>query len=284
MRLLVGNALPAHAMYGKKEIETDTARTFFFEMLCIGGLGFAMFWLLKAERARVRVTPPSVSDTLDLMKKLVSEPVMKLLCVLSAYSGLILSFWSGKYFTVISGHNESDGDALTLPGSFTPGAVAIAGMFVAFGEIAGGILYGRVADKYGRRIVASASGICHAIAIVVVNLVVYYGLRLDDDASLRLMLLAGFLLGFGDSGVSTLMYGLVGERYPGRNESTPAFAIVKFAQSLAASIAFMYAGAIPMSAQCAILLISLSLGVASVYALECNRAKRGARRVALSSK
>ena len=87
--------------------------------------------------------------------------------------------------------------------------------------------------------------------------------------STSICLFAGLLLGLGDSGISTLMYALVGEKYPGSNEeSTSAFAAVKLAQSLAASVAFLYSAYLPLYFQICILLLSLTCAMVSVIRLD----------------
>eukprot|EP00939_MAST-03C_sp_MAST-3C-sp1_P000569 g569.t1 len=281
MRLIIGNAFAYHALADVKvgEIQVSSARTFFFEMMCLGSIGVAIFFFLKDTGGDAGVSDGCghLSASLRKMQSLVATSPMRLLCLISIYSGLVLTFWSGKFFSIVSGHNESDQDT-SLPASFRPAAVAVAGTVVAIGEIVGGIMLGRLADSRGRGSVVALMGVSHFLAFALVHAVVYREqsgtINDDEDSSdwttstpMHMMLVAALLLGFGDAAVSTLMYGLVGERYPGKNESAPAFAVVKLAQSIAAAIAFLYAAEFPLYVQLLILLVSMVLSIACVQRL-----------------
>ena len=270
-RLVVGNMIALSTMSGKRTVDVSTAKTFFACMLALGAFSVLFFLALKGESKK---TPShhrhhsSVFSVIENMRRLFMTRDMKLLCIASAYSGLILTFWSGKYFTILSGHIEPETN-IDLPSSFTPSLVAIGGICVALGEVVGGLVCGRVADSMGRTFVAMATFVVHFVAMGTIAYVVYT--TLENEVSNSLSLFAGLLLGLGDSGISTLMYALVGEKYPGSNdESTSGFAAVKLAQSLAASVAFLYSAHLPLYVQICILLFSLSCGVYSVIRLDRN--------------
>lgn len=84
--------------------------------------------------------------------------------------------------------------------------------------------------------------------------------------SLILALLCSFLLGLGDSCFNTQIYSLIGSVY--KEDSSPAFAIFKFIQSLATSMAFFYSNYIGLDMHVYILAASATIGTLAFFAVE----------------
>ena len=186
-----------------------------------------------------------------------------------------------------------DADRAHLPDAFRPSAVAVAGTCVAVGEIAGGLVFGRLADRYGRKRTVRLASALHGGAIALVGGVLLTSTVLEQgpavlgggggrggrgsasgavlasgaEQAYHFMLAAGGLLGMGDAAFSTAMYSLIGDRYKGPATVT-AFACFKFAQSFAAAAAFLYSAVLPLSTQLAILLVTLAAAVAGVCAVD----------------
>lgn len=267
MRLFVGNAIAYVTMSGEESgpVTPATARSFFFGMVVLGCMATVLFCSLPRS-VRTKTTAPSIRTTVRLMYEMMHTERMSLLAVASAYTGLLLTFWSGKYFTMVSGHMEPDD--IALPDTFSHTLVAVAGIAVGAGEVLGGVGFGRVADKYGRTYVAALTFAANMVAMILVSTVVY-SLKESGNDRATLMLIAGFCLGLCDSGISTLMYALVAESYVGDEERTvSAFAIVKLTQSLACAAAFLCAGKISLSTQIFVLVVAACIGCACVVRVD----------------
>lgn len=82
--------------------------------------------------------------------------------------------------------------------------------------------------------------------------------------SVPLALLASFLLGLGDSCFNTQLYSYLSTIYS--NDSASAFALFKFVQSIATSIAFIYSDLVGLSIH-VLLLTTLSVVATSTFCL-----------------
>ncbi|KAM8824841.1 UNC93-like protein MFSD11 isoform 2-T2 [Synchiropus picturatus] len=158
--------------------------------------------------------------------------------------GLELSFYSGVYGTCIG--------ATTQFGNKAKGLIGISGIVVGIGEIVGGGLFGLLCknSRFRRTSVVFLGMVVHFIAFYLIFL------NIPGDApvvfstttqttpfltpSASVALLCSFLLGLGDSCFNTQLYSILGCVYA--EQSTPAFAIFKFIQSVFAAVAFFYSG------------------------------------------
>lgn len=132
-RLVVGNIIALSTMSGKHSVDVSTAKTFFACMLALGAISVCFFLALKREKTSSSSSysrTQSISYVIQNMRRLFMTRDMKLLCTASAYSGLVLTFWSGKYFTILSGHVEPE-THIKLPSTFSPSLVAVGGICVA---------------------------------------------------------------------------------------------------------------------------------------------------------
>lgn len=82
--------------------------------------------------------------------------------------------------------------------------------------------------------------------------------------SVALALLASFLLGLGDSCFNTQLYSYLSTIYS--NDSASAFALFKFVQSIATSIAFIYSDLVGLSIH-VLVLTTLSVVATSTFCL-----------------
>uniref|UniRef100_A0A8C6K5Y4 Major facilitator superfamily domain containing 11 n=1 Tax=Nothobranchius furzeri TaxID=105023 RepID=A0A8C6K5Y4_NOTFU len=84
--------------------------------------------------------------------------------------------------------------------------------------------------------------------------------------SASIALLCSFLLGLGDSCFNTQLYSILGHVYA--EQSTPAFAIFKFIQSVSAAVAFFYSGYLLLMWQLLLLVILGFTGTLCFFVVE----------------
>uniref|UniRef100_A0A672FFU9 UNC93-like protein MFSD11 n=1 Tax=Salarias fasciatus TaxID=181472 RepID=A0A672FFU9_SALFA len=176
-------------------------------------------------------------------------------------AGLELSFYSGVYGTCIG--------ATAQFGAAAKGLIGISGIVVGIGEIVGGGLFGLMCknSRFRRTSVVFLGMVVHFVAFYLIFI------SIPSDASVvfetntqrtpyltpsvSIALLCSFLLGLGDSCFNTQLYSILGHVYA--EQSTPAFAIFKFIQSVFAAVAFFYGGYLLLMWQ---LLLMVVLGFA----------------------
>lgn len=81
-----------------------------------------------------------------------------------------------------------------------------------------------------------------------------------------LAMVGSLALGFGDACFNTQVYSLLGVLYS--SDSSSAFALFKFCQSVAAAISFTYTNIIGLHGQLGILVLSLVLGTVAFCVVE----------------
>lgn len=191
--------------------------------------------------------------------QLLKTKTIVLLSPCMAYSGLELSFYSGVYGTCIG--------ATTHFGGAAKGLIGISGIVIGVGEIVGGGFFGLLCknNRFRRTSVVFLGMVVHFVAFYLIFL------NIPADApvvfktttqmspylspSVSIALLCSFLLGLGDSCFNTQLYSILGRVYA--EQSTPAFAIFKFIQSVFAAVAFFYSGHLLLTWQ---LLVMVALG------------------------
>eukprot|EP00051_Salpingoeca_urceolata_P000975 m.37679 g.37679 ORF g.37679 m.37679 type:complete len:449 (+) comp11125_c0_seq1:512-1858(+) len=265
--LLIGNLLALFvlpATNGTTQAEKDHLvheAHFFYQLL----FGIAMGGVLLLLLLR-RVAPVGDSDALlganvepkpsaiELFKStfalLLTKEVL-LIAPAMAYTGLELTFWSARYPTVLGGKLKG----VTLPKEFDYRAIGYSGLVVGTAEIIGGMLMGKVADRFGRSWVIVVAMGFHAVSLFVIYVNFLSGVMTPD---LRVALACSFGLGFGDSCLNTAMYAILSGLWT--DQASQAFALYKFYQSAFAGIAFVYAGYLALEYQLLILGVMLLLG------------------------
>uniref|UniRef100_A0A668A459 UNC93-like protein MFSD11 n=1 Tax=Myripristis murdjan TaxID=586833 RepID=A0A668A459_9TELE len=185
-------------------------------------------------------------------------------------AGLELSFYSGVYGTCIG--------ATTQFGAAAKGLIGISGIVVGAGEIVGGGFFGLLCknNRFRRTSVVFLGMVVHFIAFYLIFL------NIPDDApvvfksstqnspyltpSVSIAMLCSFLLGLGDSCFNTQLYSILGRVYA--EQSTPAFAIFKFIQSIFAAVAFFYSGYILLTWQLLLMVILGFTGTLCFFMVE----------------
>jgi MFS family permease len=200
--------------------------------------------------------------------RLLTNPDMLLLCITFAYTGLVLTFWSGVYGSCI-GFTKDFGDA-------AKSLVGLHGIVVGVGEILGGLtfgIFGRYLSRYGHDAPVILGFFVHigAFAIAFVNLP--FDSPFGDTESHAyiksnpyLAIVGSFLLGLGDACYNTQIYAIIGSLF--RDNSAQAFAIFKFFQSALAAGAFFYSSHLELSYQLLFLAIFCVLGTITFCIVE----------------
>ncbi|KAK7002887.1 UNC93-like protein MFSD11 [Biomphalaria glabrata] len=250
--LLFGNLYSYFVFQGKTEI-TDSERFKLFAALSAAGLAGSLC-LLLLRRPRMADSSDSIGSLnasaiqspltpLESLKKsfqLFRSKEMMLLSLAFAYSGIAMTFFSGVYGASIS-HNLHFGDSAI-------GLLGISGIFIGVGEIFGGVLFGLLGKKtnaHGRDPIVMLGYTMHMVAFYLIFINIPENAPLEDtskstyiNSNKYVAILCSFLLGFGDSSFNTQLYSILGFMFP--DDSSPAFALFKFVQSVAAAAAFYY--------------------------------------------
>ncbi|KAM6966944.1 UNC93-like protein MFSD11 [Tautogolabrus adspersus] len=264
--MLFGNLYIYFDWNGRTEITDSSRKNIFLSLLVASVLGTLSFLVLRkshheeellSEEEGQSLLSPSMTykhrantamqDAKSELKTIVQLLKAKTILLLSpcmAYSGLELSFYSGVYGTCIG--------ATAHFGEAAKGLIGISGIMVGIGEIVGGGLFGLVCknNRFRRTSVVFLGMVVHFVAFYLIFL------NIPSDApvvfktatqrspyltpSVSIALLCSFLLGLGDSCFNTQLYSILGRVYA--EQSTPAFAIFKFIQSVFAAVAFFYSG------------------------------------------
>ncbi|KAK0397679.1 hypothetical protein QR680_002216 [Steinernema hermaphroditum] len=204
--------------------------------------------------------------TFSLMKK----RKMIFLASVFIFSGLELTFFSGVYTGCLAATKA-------LVGESSGRIVAFCVLFIGCGQIMGGLLFGICSHRFvqGKRFPVILLGfIVHLVAFVLIVLNIPMeapvhptsGTAWIANPSILLAVFCGFLLGFADSCWNTQIYSLLGEIY-WRNSSA-AFAIFKFYQSLAACISFYYGSMFLLHIQLVLLAISGTIATWAFFSVE----------------
>ncbi|CAL1528818.1 unnamed protein product, partial [Lymnaea stagnalis] len=293
--LLFGN-LYSYFIFQGQTVITDVERTKLFIALSAAGFaGCLCLLLLRKPRvddadnlhslnarfvhisAFYKYTYPiKFLSILEIKKRsfqLLKTNEMLLLSLAFAYTGVELTFFSGVYGASIS-HNQHFGSSAN-------GLLGISGIFIGVGEIFGGALFGLLGTKtnaHGRDLIVMLGYIVHMVAFYIIFLNLPEKSPIDPTNSATyitsntyLAILCSFLLGFGDSSFNTQLYSILGFMYP--EDSSPAFALFKFVQSIAAAIAFYYSNVLLLQWQLLILVILGTTGVLGFNLVEWSSTK-----------
>lgn len=155
--------------------------------------------------------------------------------------------------------------------------VGLSGIFIGVGEVVGGVTFGLLGKKtirYGRDPIVIAGFVVHILAFGLIfmnlpdnaplgdtNLVSYFNPPLAYVA-----IICSFLLGLGDACFNTQVYSMLGGVFS--SQSTAAFALFKFTQSVGAAASFLYSSYCGLRIQIAILVVLGTLGTASFCMVE----------------
>ncbi|XP_051244042.1 UNC93-like protein MFSD11 [Dicentrarchus labrax] len=290
--MLFGNLYIYFDWNGRTEISDSSRKNIFLSLLVASVLGTLSFLVLRKshheeemlseEEGQSLLSTPmmykhrantALQDAKSEFKTILQLLKAKTILLLSpcmAYSGLELSFYSGVYGTCIG--------ATTQFGEAAKGLIGMSGIVVGIGEIVGGGLFGLLCknNRFRRTSVVFLGMVVHFVAFYLIFL------NLPDDApvvfstttqkkpyltpSVSIALLCSFLLGLGDSCFNTQLYSILGRVYA--EQSTPAFAIFKFIQSVFAAVAFFYSGYLLLMWQLLLMIILGFTGTLCFFVVE----------------
>uniref|UniRef100_H3DMM2 Major facilitator superfamily domain containing 11 n=1 Tax=Tetraodon nigroviridis TaxID=99883 RepID=H3DMM2_TETNG len=290
--MLFGNLYIYLEWNGRTEIPDDNRKNVFLALMVVSIVGTLSFLvlstsgheedmlsedegqsLLSTRMMYKNRADSAIQDTkaeLKTIRQLLKDKTILLLSPCMAYSGLELSFYSGVYGTCIG--------ATAQFGAAAKGLIGISGIVVGVGEIVGGGLFGLLCknNRFRRTSVVFLGMVVHFVAFYLIFL------NTPDDAtvvfstatqkepyltpSVSIALLCSFLLGLGDSCFNTQLYSILGRIYA--EESTPAFAIFKFIQSVFAAVAFFYSGYLMLMWQLLLMVILGFSGTLCFFVVE----------------
>ncbi|KAM3964563.1 UNC93-like protein MFSD11 [Aphomia sociella] len=276
--MFFGNLFVFIKFQGKTHIDLDTRNVVFGVLTAICAVGIVFLILLRP----VRRTPNFHDVKTDVARNETEGPLeafkgaVKLFCtrdmiflsITFIYTGVELSFFSGVYsssigFTLAMGENAKQ-------------LVGLSGVFIGMGEVLGGALFGILGSKttrWGRDPIVIMGYVIHLASFFLIFINLPSDSPFGDTESTSyinpspyLAMLCSFLLGFGDACFNTQIYSILGGNYS--DNSTSAFALFKFTQSLAAAACFFYSSSALLSVQLIILGVLGSLGTATFCKVE----------------
>ncbi|XP_072224758.1 UNC93-like protein MFSD11 [Leuresthes tenuis] len=290
--MLFGNLYIYLDWNGRTELSDSSRRNIFLFLLVASALGTLSFLVLRKShheeemlseeegqsllsartmyKTRANTALQDTKSEFKTILQLLKTKTIMLLSPCMAYSGLELAFYSGVYGTCIG--------ATTHFGDAAKGLIGISGIVVGIGEIVGGGLFGLLCknSRFRRTSVVFLGMVVHFIASYLIFL------NIPDDApivfetttqknpylspSVSIALLCSFLLGLGDSCFNTQLYSILGHVYA--EQSTPAFAIFKFIQSVSAAMAFFYSGYLLLMWQLLLMVILGFTGTLCFFVVE----------------
>ncbi|XP_022693543.1 UNC93-like protein MFSD11 isoform X2 [Varroa jacobsoni] len=250
-------------LVGKEHIDKETRMLVYGGLLAVGIIGNLLMICFRR--------PPQDNDDEEETKTLFVNGIvnsfallktskMLLLSIAFIYTGLELSFFSGVYSTAIGFTMEFGDDSSKY--------VPISGLLIGTGEVLSGLAFSIFDDytkRMGRSKIVLMGFVVHVatFGLAFINLPAnsVHGKTKDNGiihSSIELALLCSFLLGFGDGCFNTQIYSLIGYVYS--KDSSSAFGLFKFMQSIAAATFFFLSTILILPYQLGVLLVSASLG------------------------
>ncbi|KAI6654886.1 UNC93-like protein MFSD11-like [Oopsacas minuta] len=214
--------------------------------------------------------------------KLLCTKEIMFFCLLFAYTGLELNFFSGVYGSCI-GNVKLD--------SFGVRYVGLNGAFIGIGEVLGGLSFmiiGHYFKGKARAFIVLFGYIVHMVTFYMIYLNLPNRSPSTDiniphselqkgaiglHSNIYVALFDSFLLGLGDSCFNTQIYAFITSVYVG-DTSAPAIAIYKFFQSISAMIAFFYNPLLNLNWQLLILVVSGTIGTLGYMVTEFFESRR----------
>ncbi|XP_066250469.1 UNC93-like protein MFSD11 [Euwallacea similis] len=275
MSMFIGNTFVFFVFRGKDIIDSTTRQIVIWTLsgIAVGGLAVMVFFPkpVHTEEKPPEETSMTATSKAKLALKgavrLFFNRNMMLLCLTFVYTGLELGFWSGVYGSCI-------GSSDVLPNSKQ--LMGISGIFIGLGEVIAGAAFGILGsktNKWGRDPIVILGFILHVVSFFVIFLNIPNNApfkETTDQAFITsnavLAIMCSFLLGFGDACFNTQIFSMLGGVYV--EDSTAAFSIFKFTQSVGAAISLTYASNFYLYVQLGILLVFAIAGTASFVWVE----------------
>merc|ERR1711936_310537 len=276
---LIGNIFAFFMFNGQEYISGHVRTTVGIVLLVITLSGVAVMALLRptswdTTSSRDQATSPSkaLRDSFSLF--LTTD--MLLLSITFFYTGLQLSIWSGVYPTSVGFFGGLGTERKAL--------ATIALISIAAGEVIGGAtfgFFGHLTAKRGRDPIVVLGFILSMLAYFLTFLAIPNSANLNEteelafiDPNRYLIIFIAFLLGFSDACFNTQITSILGGVF--KEQSSSAFAIFKFMQSLSAAIAFFYSPYLSLQWQLLFAVVFDVLGTITFCKVEWAAQKRGA--------
>jgi len=269
----IGNLFVFFGFKGKETIDKDTRDQVGTILICLASAGaFVQLFLMpppKSDDAKENEVKGPWQALKDSGKLFITKDML-LLCFTFFYTGLQLNIWSAVYATCI-GFTHGFGDE-------RKGLASISGMFVSFGEVLGGLLFGIFSTQTVRKgrspimiFGCITTLVAYAIAFINLPKEAPFGETTVEDLAIiesnkYLAIFTSFLLGFSDACFNTQVLSLLGGTF--KDNSASAFAIYKFMQALASGIAFWYSPLINLYFHLLIATVFALLGTATFCYVE----------------
>ncbi|KAI5698755.1 hypothetical protein M8J75_011649 [Diaphorina citri] len=273
--MFAGNIFVSLVFAGKTHIDAASRSLVFTVLTSLSGLGVILLVCLRpAVRQDGELVSRNNTGPLEALKtsfKLFTSRNMILLSAMFFYSGLETCFYSGVY-------GSSIGFTLKL-GENSKSLVGLSGIFVGFGEVLGGAIFGifsKQTVRWGREPIILFGYVLHMLAFFFIFLNIPNAAPFGDTndeafihPSQYLAIFCSFLLGLGDSCQNTQIFSILGLLYP--DDSAPVFALFKFTQSLSLSLSFVYSSILGLYVQLGILAVWATFGTICFCAVELSR-------------
>lgn len=248
---------------GQSQVMSMEVITYIFEGLSIFTiLSNVLFFLLPDFSERSAASKASFRKTIGRIFMLLRDRRMLLLSAIFMYNGFVLSFYISIYPSCLSFSKSLVGAGNEI--------IAYFALVTSFGQIAGGFFVSFMSKKiYGFGYMPTM------LMTIPINLITFAGIYITfpSDAntrssleptmlapSLLIWLFLGLLLAIGDSFWNTIRTACLTALYS--KNSSQAFALSKFFQSMMACASFFFTGSISLHAE--LLLLTVFLGFACI--------------------
>jgi len=242
--IFIGNIFAYFMFTGEEYISSSVRTTVGVVLLSITGAGVLVMLLLRPTPWARDIVASNDSPTAALRSsgKLFMTKDMLMLSVTFLYTGLQLSIWSGVYPTCVGFTNTFGENRKAL--------ATICMIFIAAGEVLGGAVFGffgHLTTRRGRDPIIILGFITSMISYFLMFLNIPFEAPLGETkptdaayitSNMYLAIFTAFMLGFSDSCFNTQITSILGGAF--KEQSSSAFAIFKFMQSMSAAVAFFY--------------------------------------------
>jgi len=176
----------------------------------------------------------TLGESLQVFKETLKNNKYFFLFVSLFISGITIGFYANFLTTVVSRTVES------TDSNFLNQRLGYALLALALGEVSAGLIVGKIADKNEKISVLNATIIINEVALGV-TLVAFIA------ESYFLAVIAGFLWGFGDTAIQTLINAVIGEFFGGKIELFSAYRFIQsFGVMLASALAIVVPSSFPL--------------------------------------
>lgn len=278
--IFIGNVFVYFMFAGQEFISTSVRTTVGIVLLSITGAGVLVMLLLRptpwvSDNVARNESP---TEALRNSGRLFMTKDMLMLSITFLYTGLQLSIWSGVYPTCV-GYTHTFGDNRKA-------LATICMIFIAAGEVLGGAVFGffgHLTARRGRDPIIILGFITSMISYFLIFLNIPFEAPLDETkpediayitSNQYLAIFTAFILGFSDSCFNTQITSILGGAF--KEQSSSAFAIFKFMQSMSAAVAFFYSPHLKLQWQLLFAVVFDVLGTITFCKVEWAAQKRGA--------